>query len=204
MTWCNVDGITFDRSKVKYFTLDRNHLMAVFGVYPDAGMAAPYQVRVTTIDKELNMEAFNEKMDEIISDIVTGQYDLPSQTNFVELSTQGGYETEYLNLDHVKSVNFSMGGAVIRFIDGSKFNVENVHDDSPHLLKEDYRKVLRAVGARVISDNDLSKVTTPENVEKVELLLEILDGIIAPEEENFEEFQKGMEALQEILKALYN
>ena len=66
-----------------------------------------------------------------------------------------------------------------------------------------FNKGLDALSIIVNFYNDLSKVVNKESMDKVETLLEILDGIVAPEEEGFEEFQQGMDALSNILKALY-
>ena len=64
-------------------------------------------------------------------------------------------------------------------------------------------KGLDALSIIVNFYNNLSKVVNKESMDKVETLLELLDGIIAPEEEGFEEFQEGMDVLSNILKALY-
>lgn len=153
MTWVEFEGTIFDRSKVTDFSFEKL-MSSVNDEDQDVKFRICANLNVPMADSDYQSPKYlvlgdystEESRKQVVLDILAGKYDLPGQRQFVPVTTAGGCEVDYINLDNVLRVNSWMGGLRVHFVDGTHIDMDCAYDSSPEWLREDHNRLYRALG----------------------------------------------------------
>ena len=176
MTMCKVNHLIFDRDKVIHWQAKREvRDDGVEFYFPSAffpgGSCGYWKTLWEGMDEDSALE--------LINDVVTGKYDIPGQSNFLQLPISNGWETDYLNGDHIMHINYNPGGISLKMLNGDTYHINCDPNAGPIAVDErKLSKLLeRHLGLRSIptsewehikSDNKVAGDTDPDEKHPME------------------------------------
>ena len=159
MKWIQFEGTTFDLSKVTHFGInnflpgnDDRYQIEAFLNFSSAWNADGEVFRERQRTLVVGGYGTKSSREKAIRDIIAGEYDLPDQSQFIALSAAGGYETAYINVNHIVHASDGMGGLSLTMVDGKVFSLyamhgnKTPHDKAESFILDDISRVYRAFG----------------------------------------------------------